>query len=231
MTEAELIALNNDFYQKVAPFFAQTRQSAWAGWEKLVLPKNGASVLDVAAGNLRFYQFLQSKNLKVNYLALDACRPLLDLRASKEAQFLPLDLLEAMLNGKDWRQKLPQPQYDYVICNAFFHHIPNSEWREKMLRQLWELVAPKGTLSISFWQFMTDPNLAKRVQKDLGNNDFILDWKKGIVAERYCHHFDDQELEKIKELMSEQGAQLVEEFNADGATKKMNRYLGWQKLS
>lgn len=231
MTEAELIALNNDFYQKVAPFFAATRQAAWVGWEKLPLPKNGARVLDVAAGNLRFYQFLQSKNVTVNYLALDACRPLLDLRANQEAQFLPLDLLETMLTGEDWRQKLPAQKYDYVICNAFFHHIPNPEWREKMLRQLWELVAIKGILSISFWQFMTDPNLAKRVQKKLGDNDFILDWKKGIQAERYCHHFADQELAKIKQIMSEQGAILVEEFNADGATKKMNRYLVWQKMS
>lgn len=231
MTEAELIALNNEFYQKVAPFFAQTRQNAWLGWEKLPLPKNGARVLDVAAGNLRFYQFLQSKNLTVNYLALDACRPLLDLRANKEAQFLPIDLLEAMLKGENWQQKLPQPQYDYVICNAFFHHIPNPDWRKKMLQQLWELVAPKGILSISFWQFMADPNLAKRVQKNLGGNDYILDWKKGVSAQRYCHHFTDQELETTKQLMSEQGAQLVEEFKADGATKKMNHYLVWQKSS
>lgn len=231
MTEAEIIELNNNFYRQVAPFFDQTRLSPWAGWEKLPLPKNGADVLDVACGNLRFYKFLQSKNLVVNYLGVDTCKELLNLSQTENDCFEEIDLLKETLAGDDWRKNLPRQKYDYVLCSAFFHHLPNRDWRREFLRQLWELTANNGgILIISLWQFMNDKSLvSKIVAQDLGGNDYLLEWKKGVTAYRFCHHFDEAEIAEYVELIKKWGMAKIEEFKADGATHAMNHYLVIQK--
>ncbi len=229
LAPAEIIELNNQFYKKVAPFFAQTRMNAWIGWEKLPLPKNGAEVLDVAAGNLRFYKFLQSKNLTVNYLGIDACKPLLELSATEKNYFQTVDILQDLLNDRDWRAQLSGKKYDYIICSAFFHHVPVPEWRERLLEQMSELLKTKGVLVISLWQFMNDEKMRQRVKEDLGNNDFLLDWRSGIEATRFCHHFDEIEIENDKKWAKKKGLNMIDEFKADGATGQMNHYLIFER--
>ncbi len=228
----KMIALNNHFYQQVATFFHQTRNTSWAGWELLPLPKNNDRVLDVAAGNCRLAHFLHTKGLSFDYLALDNSQELLAAgQLSGEKQnFLVIDLLQALADERDWRSILPEKKYDYIFCSAFLHHIPLALWREKLLETLFSLLAQKGFLIVTFWQFMNDPNLAKRVKEDLGENDYILDWKKGLSANRYCHHFSDEEIDKLwRPFFSPKQASLVADFKADGSTHRLNHYLVWQK--
>ncbi|MDO5561336.1 MAG: class I SAM-dependent methyltransferase [bacterium] len=230
MNAQQLIEINNDFYRQIAPFFSQTRQMAWRGWEELPLPLDGAAILDVAAGNSRFARYLQSKNIDIkNYLAIDNCQELFNLGGMDKDQFIEIDLLTNFLEGTDWLEKLPAKKFHYIICSAFFHHIPELVWREKLLQDLAGLLAPQGILVISFWQFMYDQDLAKRVIKDLGNHDYLLDWKSGMEAIRYCHHFSDEEIKHYLDLMATQDLTLIKDYCADGSNGRMNRYLVWQK--
>lgn len=227
----ELNELNRKFYQKVAPFFSQTRQGWWVGWEKLPLPQNGDWVLDVAAGNCRFANFLASKKWQGEYVAVDNCQELLDLSVTDKKQQVVIDLLNALQTQEDWQKKLPRAEFNYVICNAFFHHIPKKNWREKMLRDLWRLTAKNGFLIVSLWQFMNDAKMTNKVVEDLGDNDYILPWKNGTEAKRYCHNFTMTEIAELQAILAAEKAKLVVNGTADGATGQMNYYLGWQKLS
>lgn len=230
MNAKELIKINNLFYQKTAPFFSQTRQNSWRGWENLPLPKNGEAILDVAAGNLRFGKFLQSKNIDLqNYFGIDACRQLLNYSGMAAAQFLEIDLLAEFLQNKSWQKKLPPKDWKYLICSAFFHHIPEKKWRMQFLQDFAQLVTDEGIIAVSFWQFMDDPNSAERVVENLGNNDYLLNWKQGVTAIRYCHHFDDEEIDSYRQLMNNHRCTLVADYRADGADNRSNRYLVWQK--
>lgn len=221
----QLIQLNNDFYRQIAPFFSATRQTPWAHWVDLPLPKNGDTVLDVACGNLRFKKFLDERINHFEYLGVDACTELLHLSHQEQPCFQQLDILANFLTGDDWTKQLPRAQYNYIFCSAFFHHVPGADWREQLLRQLFDLLAPGGLLVFTLWQFMVDPNLAKHIVKNLGDNDYLLDWKSGVTATRYCHHFSDEEVTILIDQLKQWGGEVVMDFVADGSTHRMNRYL------
>ena len=59
------------------------------------------------------------------------------------------------------------------------HHLPKEE-RVKFLKQAREKLNPGGLLFVSFWEF---GKLQKsKIIKDLGDNDYILDWHMGVDA-------------------------------------------------
>ncbi|MEO0562469.1 MAG: hypothetical protein AAF125_10160, partial [Chloroflexota bacterium] len=51
--------------------------------------------------------------------------------------------------------------------------------------------------------------------------DYLLDWRRGTVARRYCHHVDDAEHDA---LVHTTGLEEVARFRADGADGRTNQY-------
>ncbi len=222
----ELIELNKCFYQEVAEHFSQTRRGGWAGWERLIMPGEGETVLDVAGGNGRFGTFLAERGFVGEYTLMDACEPLM---SGVEHKSMVVDILGAKLQGRDWREGLAGQQFDYIFCCAFLHHVPEPKWREEILAEMWEMVKPGGKLTVTLWQFMVDANIGKLIKADYGGGDYLLSWKKGLESARYCHNFSEDEIEELKKKMLIHGANLLDEYAADGSSHKMNRYLIWQK--
>lgn len=222
--------LNHAFYASSADDFESTRRGAWAGWAR-VLPyvHAGASVLDVGCGNGRFGAYLKQRIGDVRYHGVDVSARLLD----HARELLTARGVEFTLEQRDIVTDPPDHgAYDLVVAFGVLHHVPGRERRESLVRALADRVADGGVLMWSEWRFHEyerfrerivswssyDPELANQVEA----GDYLLDWRQGDTALRYCHYIDDAE---HAALITAAGLALVEAYRADGHTRDANCYV------
>lgn len=247
-----LCALTGEFYRANAESFSQTRQSPWQGWVRLleVMDARAAErellrVLDVACGNLRFERYLADAlpGRMLSGWAVDNCEPLVE--AGERSEFGPLsriafqnlDAIERLSGGR-LRESLeaPDASRDLAVSFGFMHHVPLECWRAELLRTLIAKVRPGGFVAVSFWRFLNSDKLAgkakettSRARAELGipelpPNDYLLGWQDTQGLYRYCHHFDEPEIERLLAMMAD-SADLVSRFEADGRTGNLNEYV------
>jgi SAM-dependent methyltransferase len=226
-TIQRLNALNQDFYRITAENFSQTRNHPWPGWQKL-LPyldlQPVLSVLDVGCGNGRFAQFLtENLNTELNYTGLDA-NPLLLVHAR---QLLSTVDGSISLIQQDIIQHPPDSgQYDLVVLFGVIHHIPGHQNRQEFMHQLGKRVAPDGLLVFASWRFYDDPRFRERIVPwpddfRVEDHDYLLDWRSGEHALRYCHFVDDTE---HTDLIAATGLTELATYRADGKSGDLNQY-------
>jgi len=58
-------------------------------------------------------------------------------------------------------------------------------------------------------------------QTQVEAGDYLLDWRRGERALRYCHYVDDAEQ---AQLVAATGLKLVTQYRADGSTGDANLY-------
>lgn len=247
-----LCALTGEFYRANAESFSQTRQSPWQGWVRLleVMDARAAErellrMLDVACGNLRFERYLADAlpGRMLSGWAVDNCEPLVE--AGERSEFGPLsriafqnlDVIER-LSGGSLRESLeaPDASCDLVVSFGFMHHVPLERWRVELLRTLIAKVRPGGFVAVSFWRFLNSDKLARKAQEttiraraelgipELSPNDYLLGWQDTQGLYRYCHHFDELEIERLLAAVAD-SAELVSRFEADGKTGNLNEYV------
>ena len=247
-----LCALTGEFYRANAESFSQTRQSPWQGWVRLleVMDARAAEreplcVLDLACGNLRFERYLADAlpGRMLSGWAVDNCEPLVE--AGERSEFGPLsriafqnlDVIERLSGGR-LRESLeaPDASRDLAVSFGFMHHVPLERWRVEPLRALVAKVRSGGFVAVSFWRFLNSDKLAgkakettSRARADLGipelpPNDYLLGWQDTQGLYRYCHHFDEPEIERLLAMMAD-SADLVSRFEADGRTGNLNEYV------
>jgi len=226
--------VNKSFYQDVFESFDDSRGYFWKGWEKLLdfLPdKQLLRVLDVGCGNGRFYEFLQSKDIEVDYLGIDNSSELLEIARDKysEAEFKKVDIVENPNILTNYTN------YDLIVSFGVFHHIPSYKLRSQMVQALSDALSPAGILTISFWQFTKSKSLMKRVvdwdaieipPSDVERGDYLLDWQRGNNALRYCHVVNEKEMNSF---VDEANIDLIDSFTADGRSGDLNLYLVGKK--
>lgn len=230
-TIQSLNQLNTDFYITTAYDFNESRNYYWQGFSKIlefVQPANSLSVLDVGCGNGRFGQFICENfpSILLEYTGIDSNPQLLRFAQEKLKDITPKleqkDIVTSLLNETDFTT---DDKFDFVVCLGLFHHIPSFELRLSLLRKLLSKLNKNGRVVVSFWQFTNIPRLEKKIVRTdfpLEENDYILDWKRGKNALRYCHYCDTNEQDK---LITQTGAQLVERFTADAKEGTGNIYL------
>lgn len=247
-----LCALTGEFYRANAESFSQTRQSPWQGWVRLleVMDARAAErellrVLDVACGNLRFERYLADAlpGRMLSGWAVDNCEPLVE--AGERSEFGPLsriafqnlDVIERLSGGR-LRESLeaPDASRDLAVSFGFMHHVPLECWRAELLRTLIAKVRPGGFVAVSFWRFLNSDKLARKAQEttiraraelgipELPPNDYLLGWQDTQGLYRYCHHFDEPEIERLLAAVAD-SAELVSRFEADGKTGNLNEYV------
>lgn len=247
-----LCALTGEFYRANAESFSQTRQSPWQGWVRLleVMDARAAErellrVLDVACGNLRFERYLADAlpDRMLSGWAVDNCEPLVE--AGERSEFGPLsriafqnlDVIERLSGGR-LRESLeaPDASRDLAVSFGFMHHVPLERWRAELLRTLIAKVRPGGFVAVSFWRFLNSDKLAGKAQEttiraraelgipELPPNDYLLGWQDTQGLYRYCHHFDEPEIERLLAAVAD-SAELVSRFEADGKTGNLNEYV------
>jgi SAM-dependent methyltransferase len=239
-TIRRLNQLNREFYRVTAREFDQTRSQPWPGWdmllphiERIARHNPALSVLDVGCGNGRFGVFMHSllPGLQrtspvqhIHYHGIDNSPELLE-RARQSvsglANFTP---------GLEERDVIEYPldsgQYDLVVLFGVLHHIPAYAQRLRLARLLGERVAPGGLLAFACWRFYEYPRFRERIipwppDFQVEKHDYLLDWRQGEVALRYCHYVDDEE---HSALVIATGLAEVASFRADGQTGDANRY-------
>ena len=246
-----LCALTGEFYRANAESFSQTRQSPWQGWVRLLEVtglaggKGPLCVLDLACGNLRFERSLADAlpGRMLSGYAVDNCDPLVETGERNGADalsriaFQSLDAIERLSAGC-LRESLeaPDASCDLAVSFGFMHHVPLERWRAELLRALIAKVRPGGFVAVSFWRFLNSDKLARKAQEttsraldelglpELLPNDYLLGWQDTQGLYRYCHHFDEQEIERLLAAVAD-SAELVSCFEADGKTGNLNEYV------
>ncbi len=200
-------------------------------------------VLDLACGNLRFERYL-AEQVGANGLtcfAVDNCDPLVDQAQLMEGlppiSFQNLNVIEALAAGNlAVALAAPDASCDLAVSFGFMHHIPRERWRVALLRTLAAKTRPGGHVAVSFWRFLNSEKLAKKAhattaqaRNELGlpalpPNDFLLGWQDTSGLYRYCHHFDEPEIERLLAAIADV-AQPVARFAADGKTGNLNEYV------
>lgn len=248
-TISALDKLNQQFYQKHAQSFDQTRQSFWAGWfelkpllDKLSANNQKISVLDVGCGNARFAEFLAEQNYQFNYLGIDNNQQLLDQaqrRLTKlqiKFELKNINLVDSLLNSN--LLKILTGNYDCIVAFGVLHHIPSLQLRQKFIQELGQLLKNKQSLLITTaWQFAQQQRFnSKNIEAEkfkispqqLELNDYLLDWQNDATTPRYCHFMNEAEAKKINHNIDELA--LTQTFLADGKSNDLNLYLIWSKI-
>lgn len=225
-TIQRLNALNREFYRVTAADFDATREKAWAGWLRLLpyLP-TPLTVLDVGCGNGRFGLFL-AENLSgsIAYTGVDNSPSLL-AHARESLQHYPL--LQFTLIEQDVIETPLLPgQFDLVALFGVLHHIPGAANRLDFMRRLADQAKPGGYLVFAAWCFYEFERYRERIipwsdDIQVEAHDYLLDWRRGERALRYCHYVDEAE---HTALIVATGLTEVLTFRADGMAGRMNRY-------
>jgi SAM-dependent methyltransferase len=153
---------------------------------------------------------------RIQYHGIDSSAALLDRAKSS------LTAIDARLIQRDLVENPPDPslgEFDLVALFGVLHHIPGADRRVSLLRSLAACVAPGGLLVFTEWRFYEVPALRERIlawdaSLHVEPGDYLLDWRRGATALRYCHDVDDAEHER---LVAATGLTLVETFRADAA--------------
>lgn len=238
----QLNKLNQDFYKITAESFDDSRQYFWPGWEKLLphLDINDfleeLKVVDMGCGNGRFGQFLADKtSIKIKYTGFDSSQELLD-KAQQTLVPLTSPNFEYELQLQDLLSADLNFSADLITLFGVWHHLPSHELRLKIIKHLAEQLKPNGLLVIAVWKFyeyerfqnkIVDPEKLSIDNNQLEKNDFILDWRRGENAYRYCHYSTDAEIENVLKEFS--NLTLLDSFRADGKEGNVNQYLILQK--
>jgi len=201
----DLLKLNRQFYLKTQEYFNRSRQSPWPGWQKLLplLQVPNLKCLDLGCGNGRFGIWLSAQR-RVDYTGLDDNQYLLE-RAAKR---LPHSRLIRSDLTKPWPIK---GKFDLVAILGVMHHLPQP-YRAPLLKRAAAKLKPGGILFLSLWEF--NPTKGKPI----GDNDYILSWKLGVTAKRYCHLYTQAEIDSLLKPLK---LKLLANFIADTS----NRYL------
>lgn len=222
------MAINRTFYARFHAAFDETRTRPWPGWRRVAARTSPRTVLDLGCGNGRWADFLAANAPSAEtYEGWDDCPPLLEragalFRAGLDARFVIVDLL-----GNEW----PARSADLVGAFGVVHHVPSFEARRAFLTRAFARVAPGGHLAVCFWRFAPDgqPRVATAPWSEVGiepaavePGDHLVRWRRGGAGLRYCHHSDDDEIDRLLEPLD---GELVDRFDADGAARDMNRYL------
>ena len=253
-TAEQLSHITSEFYAQQAQSFSATRQAPWQGWQKCLeampqlLAGEKLSVLDVGCGNLRFARFLcgEAGIVPAKYFAVDNCRPLVESGnvggQASQVTFIELDVIRSLFDDTLFSQ-LTAPPCDLVVAFGFLHHVPGAEKRLQLLRTLLEKTKPGGFVCVSFWQFMNSQKLAAKAQEttaqglralgidasELEEHDYLIGWQGKAETWRYCHHFSQEELDKLLASLGSD-VQVCAQFSADGKDNNLNRYVILQRV-
>lgn len=220
-TQRRLNQINRDFYRVTAADFDATRQSAWPGWERMLdaidLPLE--SVLDIGCGNGRLARFLAGRQAEgFTYIGVDSNAELLAC-ARRQDRRVKLELIEQdVIMGA-----LPRRKAQVVALFGLLHHVPGAARRRELVRAAASRVMPGGWLVFAAWRFYERERFRGRILPWPDNmaaerHDYLLDWRRGKRALRYCHFIDDAE---HAELIAAAGLPVIDDFRADGG---LNRY-------
>jgi tRNA (uracil-5-)-methyltransferase TRM9 len=223
-TVEKLLVLNREFYATFAQVFAESRSLSDPALTS-ILPyiPSGARVLDVGCGNGRLAQLLDQTRRGIIYAGVDAVPELIEVARTQSAQLdIPAGFHVLDISRPGWSDLFSGESFDYIVTLAVLHHIPSFRLRALALREMAELLAPRGRVILSTWQFLDSDRLRRKIvdwteadipAEALEPSDYLLDWDRGGRGVRYCHLVGETEL---RQLAAESGLSVRSTFRAGG---------------
>jgi hypothetical protein len=106
------------------------------------------------------------------------------------------------------------------------HHIPGAQNRRELLATLAPRLNPGGILAFACWRFYEFERFRQRIVPwpegiAVEPHDYLLDWRRGETALRYCHYVDDEEQAA---LVAATGLDEIASYRADGYKGRVNAY-------
>lgn len=237
--------VNREFYRRHAESFSTTRQAPWPGWDGILdafADSGPRSVLDLGCGNGRFARYLDDRDrFPDRYVGMDLSPRLIDKArresagrdALRRCRWVVGDLIEPWTHADRAGLPLTGPGFDLVILLGVLHHVPGRAVRGALLESAARRVAPGGVLAITVWLFLRSPRLRRRLQRPeelaLEDGDYLLPWgaaDSGETPMRYVHALSASE---AAELSARLPLTPLADFEADGASGNLNRYLLWRR--
>jgi len=235
--------INQEFYQKFASSFAQTRRKIQPGVSGILenIAKKG-NWLDIGCGNGNLAYSWAQKGYTGLYLGVDFS---LGLIAKAEKNGLPLREEQKIvfhqgdLTQDKWTKSLPDVEWDGIFCFAVLHHNPCEARRKLLCAQMRELLAVGKDCYISVWQPRSSPRLVKRIHPwesvgidhaDVDPGDVLMDWRahqtegQDEPVFRYVHIFTEEELTDIARLS---GFSVSGSTYSDGKEGNLGLYQHW----
>ncbi|NWF71085.1 MAG: hypothetical protein HXY40_18535 [Chloroflexi bacterium] len=116
--------------------------------------------------------------------------------------------------------------YDVVALFGVLHHVPGAAQRAGLLRALARRVAAGGLFVFACWRFYEYERFRARIvawpaEYRVEKHDYLLDWRRGERALRYCHYVDDEE---HAALVAASGLREIAHYRADGEGGQANLY-------
>ncbi len=243
VTLDQLNRINQEFYQKFADSFAQTRRKIQPGVSSILenIAKKG-NWLDIGCGNGNLAYAWAQRGYSGLYFGIDFSAGLiaeaqkngLPIREEQKIVFHQIDL-----NRDKWIDSLPDVEWDAIFCFAVLHHIPGEARRKLLCAQMRELLAVGKDCYISVWQPRNSLRLVKRIQpwesvgidsSDLDSGDVLMDWRAHQTdgynepAFRFVHIFTPDELSDIARVS---GFSVAGSFYSDGKEGNLGLYQHW----
>ncbi len=264
-----LVGMTKDFYSACASSFSDTRQSAWQGWDgvldvigfpgPITADSDPYRIVDIGCGNLRFEKMLSGKvtacgmDARIDAVCVDCTQGLLDEGLFQSADDLAqvdidarcIDVIDAIARDDSLAGKIDVEGANLAVCFAVMHHIPLPEWRCALLDSMVDMVAPKGYIALSFWQYSKDEKICEKariatmraeadtgISLDTALGDHFLGWQDVNGCYRYCHDFSETDINELLACVSSNRDDLIEvsRFSADGRSGTLNRYVVLQRL-
>lgn len=223
---AQLLALNQRFYDSLADPFAQSRQRPQPGFFELLtyLPQTPVRVLDVGCGNGRFGTFLAERDLLAAYTGVDFSAELLaKARERGLGTFVQRDMSQpGCLDGLG--------EFDIIGCLAAMQHLPGHANRVRLLAEMKTHLAVNGRIFLANWQFMDSARQRRKVTEwrevgltaaDVEPNDYLLTWQRGGFGLRYVCMIDAEETAVLADAA---GLQIHAQFRSDGKEGNLSLY-------
>jgi SAM-dependent methyltransferase len=224
-TAQALLDLNRKFYSSFAHAFSSSR-TANDPLLLSILPciPPAATVLDVGCGNGRLALLLDRERPASEYVGLDSVPELIELARSNTdrlervtATFETVDVSEP-----GWTRVLGGAMFDCIAALAVIHHIPGSDGRARLVRQMVDALAPAGSVILSTWQFLDSSRQRRKIvswrrvniaESELDAGDYLIEWRRGGRGLRYCHLVDEAE---VCRLAAACGLRVARTFRAGG---------------
>jgi SAM-dependent methyltransferase len=236
-----LRTLNHEFYQTFAGRFADKRTRLQPGVRRAlesISPKS--NILDLGCGHGTLAESLVKRGHQGIYLGLDLSTGMIAL-ARKAIDDAKIHFAQSDLSQSAWHEacmRVPQafqPPYALALSFATLHHIPSSERRGALVREIFPLLESGSHWVLSVWDFLQSDRLKGRIVpwSQIGLNpglvedgDYLLDWRHGGQGLRYVHHFTPEALEQ---LAGTAGFDVIETFRDDGENRRLGLYQVWRR--
>ncbi len=226
--------LSREFYSQFAGDFSATRQRIQPGVQQVLEEvQPDASILDLGCGNGSIARSLAEQGHHGCYIGIDSSPELIDIARAHNthprACYTTADLaLDA------WHKDLAQC-FTEIFSFATIHHIPGEQNRLHLLKLAASLLAPRGRIVVSVWNFMASERYRNRILpwsevglevSDVEPGDYLLDWRRGGRGIRYVHHFSEEELHDLGKMA---GLETELSFHSDGKNGVLGLYRIWRK--